>query len=100
MTANRCRKHHLPMADMNLPVNDRLDVIHRSRKGHARRRPGVASFTYRDRGRAPRRLPPTRTGIRRGASPSAGEVRSGAGRLKWIVKIRVATGRETLGKDA
>src|SRR6185437_13955737 len=61
MTANRCRKHHLPMADMNLPVNDRLDAIHRSRKGQARRRPDVASFTYRDRGRAPRWLPPTRT---------------------------------------
>src|SRR5689334_4639910 len=65
MTANRCRKHHLPMADMNLPVNDRLDGIHRLRKGQARRRPGVASFTYRDRGRAPRWLPPARTGLPR-----------------------------------
>ena len=34
------------------------------------------------------------------ASPTAGDVRPGAGRLKWSVKIRVGTRRETLGKDA
>src|SRR5437667_2856024 len=57
MTTNRRRKHHLAMADMNLPVlTDVTSSIVRDR-GRARRRPGVVSFTYRDRGRASCWLP-------------------------------------------
>src|SRR5512142_282587 len=57
MTANRWRKHHLAMADMNLPVlTDVTSSIVRDR-GQARRRPDGASFTYRDRGRAAGWLP-------------------------------------------
>src|SRR5262249_52163580 len=57
MTANRWRKHHLAMADMNLPVlTDVTSSIVRDR-GRARRRPDGVSFTYRDRRRAAGWLP-------------------------------------------
>src|SRR5690242_20843761 len=57
MTANRWRKHHLAMADMNLPVlTDVTSSIVRDR-GQARRRPDGVSFMYRDRGRAAGWLP-------------------------------------------
>src|SRR6185369_4846780 len=57
MAANRWRKHHLAMADMNLPVLTGVTSSIVRDRGRARRRPGVVSFAYRERGRAPGWLP-------------------------------------------
>src|SRR5690348_16564490 len=72
MTANRWRKHHLAMADMNLPVlTDVTSSIVRDR-GQARRRPGGVSFMHRDRGRAAGWLPRSQVPPEpRGAGPTA-----------------------------
>src|SRR5215472_11319976 len=51
MPANRCRKHHLAMADMNLLVLTDVTSSIVGDPGQASRRPGVVSFTHLERGR-------------------------------------------------
>src|SRR5690242_5969908 len=94
ITANLCRKHHLAMADMILPVlTDVTASIVRDR-GQACRRPGVVSFTYRDRGRAsgwlPRsQVPPLATFRSVGGRAGHRQRSARAGRRERIVAVGV-----------